>query len=137
MNKKLFIAGAVVGLVVIAAFGQARRYSDYPNKVAVTNGGWVLLWAEPGVTNYNQTFAQLTNQLWSAIISGTNYGAFSVLGKVVATNTVEGSSVNSTNAGFKSRSTNNVVLACPDGGSWVLKIANDGTLSVVTNTTGL
>lgn len=51
--------------------------------------------------------------------------------------TVTGSGYASAGPGFKSYSTNNVVLTCPDGGSWVLRIANDGTLSTVTNAAGL
>jgi hypothetical protein len=42
-----------------------------------------------------------------------------------------------TTPSFKSVGTNNVVLKCPDGGSFILRVGNDGTLNVVTNTANL
>ena len=38
---------------------------------------------------------------------------------------------------YKATSTNAVVLAAPNGGSWVLTVDNDGAVNVVTNTGAL
>lgn len=38
---------------------------------------------------------------------------------------------------LKPSSTNAMTLACPNGGSFILTVGNDGTLNVITNSTGL
>lgn len=77
-----------------------------------------------------------TNGCWpyatNVIIGTINVGS-----GINASNTVAAHVVNTTTPGFRSTGTNILVGKCPDGGSWILKFANDGTVSTVTNTGGL
>lgn len=57
--------------------------------------------------------------------------------KIASTNTMSAYVVNTTNPGFRSTGTNNMVLTCPDGGTWLLRVDNLGVLTTVTNTAGL
>jgi len=71
--------------------------------------------------------------------AGTPVEALTILGSgnVTAAATVGSALANSATPAFRSGVTNNAVLKCPDGGTWILKVGNDGTLSTVTNTAGL
>lgn len=57
-------------------------------------------------------------------------------GQITAPNFVA-SAANTTTPSFKSSGTNNMILLAPDGGSWILKVDNEGNLTTVTNSTGL
>ena len=65
----------------------------------------------------------------------TSDGTVSVSNTLTASNFV--STATGTTPSFKAGGTNGIVLKCPDGGSYILRIGNDGTLSTVTNSTGL
>lgn len=58
-------------------------------------------------------------------------------GTIGSTNTHSAYVVNTTNPGFRSTGTNILIMACPDGGSWILRVGNDGTLTTTTNTSAL
>lgn len=47
------------------------------------------------------------------------------------------STLNTATPAFKSLGTNNVILRCPDGGSFILRIDNAGTISTTTNSSNL
>ena len=51
--------------------------------------------------------------------------------------TVKAGTTASIPAAFNSLSTNNFILRTPDGGSWILRCDNAGTLTTVTNASGL
>lgn len=93
MRKTLTL---IVLFISIACFGQ-KKWSEYPNRPYVTNGGWLILYADPSVTNYNQSFNQHTQQLWQAILGPTNYGTTTLIGGLATTNIVLASTGNQTN----------------------------------------
>lgn len=59
-----------------------------------------------------------------------------VAGTVNASNFVA-TAVATTTPAFKSSVTNNMILKCPDGGTFILRVDNLGVLTAVTNTSGL
>lgn len=52
------------------------KISAYPNITGATSN-LLFLMAEAGVTNFNISFGSMTNQMWSQILGGTNYGGMS------------------------------------------------------------
>lgn len=63
--------------------------------------------------------------------------ALSISNNATIGGTTTGSTVNTATPAFKSLGTNNVILRCPDGGSFILRIDDAGTLSTVTNSANL
>ncbi len=66
----------------------------------------------------------------------TRQGSLNASGTATASNFVATASASATPA-FKSSVTNNFILKADDGGTWILRVGNDGTLTTVTNTSGL
>lgn len=59
--RKSVLTGIAFGLLALAFIVTAQmKYSQYPNR-ATLNPTDILLFAEPGVTNFNMTWAQLQN----------------------------------------------------------------------------
>jgi len=61
--KKLI---AILALLPLCSFAQVTTISQYPNKVTVPDN-YLLLYAQPGVTNWNQNLAQFKTQLNSEL----------------------------------------------------------------------
>ena len=57
--------------------------------------------------------------------------------KLDVSGAIHSGSTNTTTPALVSMGTNNAVLRCPNGGSYILRIDNSGTISTVTNSTGL
>jgi hypothetical protein len=77
-------------------------------------------------------------------VAGLNLGGGSgypintlTVSNIVATGTFTGNGTITATNGFSSLSTNNVILRTPNGGSWILRCGDSGTLSTVTNTSNL
>lgn len=72
-------------------------------------------------------------------INATTFGGNSLVLNNNATirGTVTATTANTATPAFKSLGTNNVILKCPDGGSFILRIDDAGTLSTATNSANL
>lgn len=82
-------------------------------------------------TNRNQTVIGNVNTTQALI-----FGAIETPKAVMASNFVA-TVVDVETPAFKSSVTNNFILKADDGGTWILRVGNDGTLTTVTNTSGL
>lgn len=105
-----------------------------------------------GLSAYNMSFQPLGGNVGIGTTAPTN--KLQILGDIHAETTVyannglftnnvtiggtaTASTLNTTTPAFKSLGTNNVILRCPDGGSFILRIDNAGTISTTTNNSNL
>lgn len=73
--------------------------------------------------------------LWYNLEDGTNQVMAKLSNAAFECTTFK--ATNPTAVSFKAACTNGVLLLCPDGGSYILKVGNDGALSTITNSAGL
>ena len=122
----LFVAAAI-------GLGAAATVTKYVGTF-VGNGAGLTNIPTAGLSgNYQPASDNLTN--WSAVITQSKQPANTAL-----TNLANGNAPSLTNATstyFHAGTSNSVIIKSPDGGTWILRVLVDGTLSAVTNGSNL
>jgi hypothetical protein len=108
MKKTIILT---IALAAFVCFGQTRRFSDYPKSVTASNN-FLLIMADPGVTNYGIWFTNLSAQIRTNLTLVGNVGGLVTNNGIVwlSTNNVpnialpNGSIATTTNGAFYVRS---------------------------------
>lgn len=136
MKTKLF----AIGLMTLALMAVAAviKISEFPNTATPADTDLFLLARPSTPTNLNITWAQVKQAMALNGVSGYSNTVLRLLDET-GTTTAGGDGTNGAMFGtrFKSTTTNAVILPCPDGGSFILTVGDNGTVNVVTNTDAL
>lgn len=133
--------GIVLALLFALSAGAAEmRTSQYPNTPTLLSN-WLFNIAVPAQTNYNISWGQLTNLLWSAMLAGNGAGISNAVVKNVKQPFFTNYTATATDNVLLAYGTNQVITlpnATTTTVGWNLTVAttNENAIVILTNATG-